>query len=134
MLHCKITRLTLLAILIAFVSMGFAPRAAVADTDRADIERLIQDATSASGVKRLHAVEALGNSGDLRALQPLLGLLYDVDPSIRDHALKALQTLAQSLRQIYTHLAQWIDRLLLRLDIDLAPEPPVERTQYQRVI
>lgn len=98
------------------------------------MERLIQDATSASGAKRLQAVKALGDSGDLRALQPLLGLLDDADPTIRDHALKALQTLTQSLRQIYAHLAQWIDNLLLQLDIFLAPEPPVEQTQSRRVI
>lgn len=132
MLPYKITRMTLLAVLIATVSMAFAPRLAMAETDH--IERLIQDATSASGTKRLQAVEALGNSGDLRALQPLLGLRHDIDPSIRDHALKALRMLVQSLRQIHTYLSQWIDSLLLRLDIYLAPEPPVERTQSQRVI
>ncbi|ETX07844.1 HEAT repeat domain-containing protein [Candidatus Entotheonella palauensis] len=134
MLRCNPTRVTLLATFIAIVSIGLIPHSAIAKMDRIEIERLIQDATSASGAKRLHAIEALGNSGDLRALQPVLGLLYDVDPSIREHALKALRTLAQELRQLYTYLAQWIDSLLLRLDINLAPEPPVERTQYQRVI
>ncbi len=98
------------------------------------MERLIRDATSATGAKRIQAVEALGDSGDLRALQPLLNLLNDADPTIRDHALKALQTLTQSLRRAYAHLAQWIDSLLLRLDIFLAPEPPVERTRSGRVI
>jgi hypothetical protein len=115
--------------LVAVVGMGLAPHTASAASD--PLERLIQDTTSASGAKRLQAVEALGNSGDLRALQPLLGLLHDVDPSIRERALNALRTLAQSLRQIYVHLAEWIDSLLLRLDVYLAPEPPVERTQYR---
>lgn len=134
MLHYPNSHIALLAALVAMVSVFLAPSAATAESGSIAIERLIQDATSATGAKRLQAVEDLGNSGDLRALQPLLGLLHDVDPSIRERALKALQTLTQSLRQIYTHLAQWIDSLLLRLDIYLAPEPPIERTQHQRVI
>lgn len=129
MLRSTITCMALWAIMGVVVSMGFAPCPAIAASD--PIEHLIQDATSASGPKRLQAVEALGNSGDLRALQPLLGLLQDVDPSIRERALSALRTLTQSLRQLYVHLAEWVDSLLLRLDIYLAPEPPVERTQYQ---
>jgi HEAT repeat protein len=133
MLSCKTVQLALLTVLIALVNVAFTPHVALAGTDH--VERLIQDATSASGTnQRLQAVEALGHSGDLRALQPLLDLLHDVDPSIRQHAFKALQTLVQHLRQIYTHLAQWIDSLLLRLDIYLAPEPPVEQTKTQHVI
>ncbi|ETX01036.1 MAG: hypothetical protein ETSY1_09095 [Candidatus Entotheonella factor] len=128
MLRYKTICTSLLAIVIAVVSMTMSPCSAIAKTDHVDIERLIQDATSASGAKRLRAVEALGNSGDLRALQPLLGLLNDVDPSIRERALKALQTLSQNLRQIYTHIAQWVDQILLQFNIYLAPELPVERT------
>lgn len=130
MLRINTIKMVFLATLIAAMMLGLAARPAMAES----IERLIRDATSASGARRLQAVEALGDSGDLRALQPLLGLLHDADPSIREHALEALQTLTQSLRQIYAHLAQWIDSLLLRLDIYLAPEPPVERTQDGRVI
>jgi HEAT repeat protein len=132
MLLCNTTRMALLAALLVIVSMTFAPGSARAAQD--PVERLIQDATSAAGAKRLQAVEALGNSGDLRALQPLLGLLGDVDPSIRERAIEALQTLSQHIKQVYAHLAHWIDSVLLRLDIYLAPEPPVERTQAQRVI
>lgn len=131
MIRYKTTYLVLLAALIVAVGMTFAPCSAVAAQD--PIERLIQDATSASGAERSQAIEALGHSGDLRALQPLLDLLDDVDPSIREQAMQALQTLTQRLRQIYAHLAQWIDSLLLRLNIYLAPEPPVKRTQHQRV-
>ena len=126
------THAALLAALIAIVNMALAPHLAMADMDH--VERLIQDALSASGTKRLQAVEALGHSGDLRALQPLLGLIHDVDPSIRQHACKALRTLVQHLRQIHSYLAHWIDRLLLRLDIYLAPEPSVEQTKAQHVI
>ncbi len=130
MLSINTIKIAFLATLNAAVMVGLLASPAVAEP----MERLIRDATSASGVKRLQAVEALGSSGDLRALQPLLGLLDDADPTVRGHALKALQTLTQSLRQIYAHLAQWIDSLLLRFDIYLAPKPPVERTQSGRVI
>ena len=124
--------MVLLAALIAVVGMGVAPGPASAAQD--PIERLIQDAASASVAKRLQAVDALGQSGDLRALQPLLNLLDDVNPSVREQAMQALQTLAKRLRQIYSHLAQWIDSLLLQFDIYLAPDPPVERTRLQRAI
>jgi HEAT repeat protein len=124
--------IVLATVLVSMVHMVGTPRLAMAETDR--VERLIQDAISASGSQRLQAVEALGHSGDLRALQPLLGLLHDVDPSIREQASKALRTLVQSLRHLSTHLAQWIDSLLLRLDIYLAPELPIEQTKVQRTI
>jgi len=132
MLRYNMAHRALVTFLMAIVSIVFASRLAIADMDR--VERRIQDTTSASRSKRLQAVEVLGHSGDLRALAPLLGLLHDADPSIREHASEALRTLVQSLRQIYTHLAQWIDSLFLRLDIYLAPEPPVERTKAHRVI
>jgi hypothetical protein len=132
MLFYKVAHLALVTVLMAMVSIVWTPRLAVAEMDH--VERLIQDALSASGSKRLQAIEALGHSGDLRALQPLLDLLHDVDPSIREQASKALRTLVQSLRQVYTHLAQWLDRLLLRLDIYLAPDPPIEQTKAQPTI
>ncbi len=128
-LYANTMKRIVLLMLLAVISTGFSARSAAAEP----MAHLIRDAHSASGAKRLQAVEALGKSGDLRALQPLLGLLHDADPSIRDYALKALNALTQSLRQIYTHLAQWIDNLRLRLEMDLAPEPPVERTQARRV-
>jgi len=132
MLRYVMLRIALVATFSTAIGVGLAPCSAIAEPDH--IERLIQDAKSTSGSKRLQAVEALGQSGDLRALQPLLDLLHDVEPTVRDHALKALKTLTQSLRQIYTHLAQWIDALLLRLDIYLAPDPPVKQTQHRQVI
>jgi hypothetical protein len=132
MLFDKVTHLALVTILMAMVNMVLTPHSTIAEMDH--VERLIQDAISASGSKRLQAVEALGHSGDLRALQPLLDLLHDGDPSIREQASKALRTLAQNLRQIYTHLVQWIDSLLLRLDIYLAPDPPIEQIKAQPTI
>ena len=132
MLFYKVAHLALVTVLMAMVNMVWTPRLAIAEVDH--VERLIQDTLSASGSKRLQAIEALGHSGDLRALQPLLDLLHNVDPSIREQASKALRTLVQSLRQIYTHLAQWIDSLLLRLDIYLAPDPPIEQIKAQPTI
>jgi len=132
MLFYKVAHLALVTVLMAMVNMVWTPRSTIAEMDH--VERLIQDAISASGSKRLQAVEALGHSGDLRALQPLLDLLHDVNPSIREQASKALRTLVQSLRQIYTHLAQWIDSLLLRLDIYLAPDPPIKQIKAQPTI
>ena len=132
MLRRNMIQTALLAVLIIAVATGFAPSLATAAQD--PIERLMQDAASASVAKRLQAAQALGQSGDLRALQPLLDLLDDVEPSVREQAVQALQTLTQRLRQVYSHLAKWIDSLLWQFDFYLAPESPVERTRHPRAI
>ena len=94
-----------------------------------DLDRLLRDATSASLQVRQQALEALGSSGDLRALQPLLVALQDDNPTLRQCAAAALRTLARALQGAYQAVARWIDTLIIALGGTPAPEPPiVERT------
>lgn len=109
----------LVSLLMCVVAWGWAPEA-TAD----DVDRLIRDAASGSHTVRLHALEALGNSGDLRALQPLLVALRDDDPTIRERAKTALQSLARTLQGLYQAVARWIETLIVTLGGDTAPKPP----------
>lgn len=100
----------------------------------ADFEQLVHEATSGSQSERLKALTTLGQSGDPRALQPLLTAVRDDDPTIRDCARAALQALSDSLHGLYRVVAKWIDTLLITLGVYTSPPPPVETTQYQRYI
>jgi hypothetical protein len=100
-----------------------------------DLNRLLHDAASGSQAIRLQALQALGNSGDVRALQPLLTALDDRDPTIRSCAIAALRALARTLDGIYRTIAQWINTLLASLQIHTSPPPPeVEHTRHLRYI
>lgn len=106
--------------LLAVVAWGWTT-----DATADDIDRFIQDARSASPLVRQHALEALGNSGDPRALQPLLAALHDDSPSIRQCAVAALRVLSRTLKGVYRMMARWIDNLIITLGGDPAPNPPV---------
>lgn len=45
----------------------------------ADIDKLAQDINDDNLIVRLHAVKALGDTGDFRAVQPLIAILGDKD-------------------------------------------------------
>jgi HEAT repeat protein len=95
-----------------------------------EIDRLIHAAASGSPQERLQALKALGDSGDLRALQPLLVALRDDNTTIRAGAIAALQVLARTLKGLYRMVARWIEELLLVLGG--SSSPPLERTHHLR--
>jgi HEAT repeat protein len=96
-----------------------------------EIDRLTTEATTGSYAVRLQALHALGKSGDIRALPPILAAVKDPNAAIRDQALAALRALAQSLHGVYRAVAQWIKELLATLPSVLAPPPPdVEWTRH----
>jgi HEAT repeat protein len=100
-----------------------------------DIERWLRDAASPVPQVRLQALRALGDSGDIRAVPPLLTALRDDNSTIRDCAVAALRSLARALQGIYDTIAQWIAGLLTSLDESTtAPSPLVEKTQHLRHI
>jgi HEAT repeat protein len=100
-----------------------------------EIERWLRDAASPGLQVRLQALRALGDSGDIRAVPPLLTALRDDNPTIRDCAVAALRSLARALQGVYDAIAQWIARLLTSFDESTtAPSPPVEKTQHLRYI
>ena len=103
-------------------------------SDAADFGQLVHEATSGSQSERLEALKTLGDSGDPRALQPLLTAVRDDDPTIRDCAQAALQALSDSLHGLYRVVAKWIDTFLITLGAYTSPSLPVEDTTYQRYI
>jgi len=117
--------------LTALLILGIGLPYATAD----DLNRLLHDAASGSREIRLQALQTLGNSGDVRALQPLLTALDDRDPTIRSCAIAALQALARSLDGVYRTIVQWINSLVDALQIHTSPPPPeVEHTRHLQYI
>ncbi len=118
----------LISVLMLATAWCWAPQVA-AD----DIDRLLRQATSGSHLVRLQALEALGQSGDVQALQPLLAALQDDNDTIRERAEAALRSLAHSLQGVYRVVAQWIKALLLTLNNEASsPPPPLEKTHVLR--
>ena len=101
-----------------------------------EIDRLTTEATTGSYEVRLQALNALGKSGDMRALPPLLAAVKDQYATIRDQAIAALRALTQTLHGVYRAVAQWIKELLATLPSVLAPPPPpdVEWTRHVQPI
>jgi hypothetical protein len=120
MTYCNIRLAAFISCLLVGVAWGWTTEA-TAD----DIDRFIQDATSASPLVRQQALEALGNSGDPRALQPLLAALHDDSPSMRQCAVAALRTLSRTLKGVYRIMARWIDNLIITLGGEPPTNPPV---------
>jgi HEAT repeat protein len=99
-------------------------------TTAADLARWSHEARSGSQEVRVQAIKALGASGDVRAVQPLVAALHDESATIREHAQAALRSLAQALKKAYRTVVIWIDTLLMSLGFETtAPLPPVEKTQ-----
>jgi hypothetical protein len=117
--------------LVALISTLLLLGIGIPHLEADDLDRLIHDAASGSQQERLQALQALGNSGNPRALQPLLAALRDEDPTIRDGAIAALQLLVRTLRGLYHTIAQWIEELLVNLGVFPSPSPPeVEWTRH----
>ena len=89
-----------------------------------EIDRLTTAAITGSYAVRLQALNALGQSGDMRALPPLLAAVKDQNIAIREQAIAALRALAQRLHGVYRVVAQWIEELLAALPSVFAPPPP----------
>ncbi|GIX45895.1 MAG: hypothetical protein KatS3mg131_0106 [Candidatus Tectimicrobiota bacterium] len=109
--------------LLLGLSLGLWASAGTAD----EVARWLEEAHSPELAVRLRALAALGESGDPRAVPPLLAALHDAHPSVRECAVAALQALVRTLRTAYRALAQWLEDLLAALGGRPAPprEPPV---------
>ena len=100
-----------------------------------ELEGWLRDATSPVLHTRLQALRALGDSGDIRAVRPLLIALQDDNVTIRDCAAAALRSLVRAIQGLYATVAQWIEELLATLEQSTtAPPPPVEKTWHLRHI
>ena len=93
-----------------------------------EFQRLIQDLRSTDEETRMKAVKALGESGEMRALKPLLEALRDDSVVVREHALEALRNLVKVLSDVYRLMRWWLQDLLNRLGVSPQEQGiPVEK-------
>ncbi len=83
---------------------------------------LIDDLQAKETDTTLKAIKGLGESGDLRAVPPLLDALHDHRGVVRRHALEALHHLVQTLDEVYIVVKRWLQSLLNKLRLDPADE------------
>jgi HEAT repeats len=79
---------------------------------------LINNLKSADVETALQAITELGESGDIRAVSPLLDALRDERDVVRQSAAEALQHLVQALDDVYIVVKRWLQALINKLRLD----------------
>ncbi|HEX2279697.1 MAG TPA: HEAT repeat domain-containing protein [Candidatus Tectomicrobia bacterium] len=82
------------------------------------LQPLLDDMASADMDTRLKAITSLGESGEIRAVPPLIAALNDEHEVIRQYAAKALQNLARVLDDAYVVVKRWLQFLINKLRLD----------------
>jgi HEAT repeat protein len=82
------------------------------------LQPLLDDMASADMDTRLKAITSLGESGEIRAVPPLIAALNDEHEVIRQYAAKALQNLARALDDAYVVVKRWLQSLINKLRLD----------------
>ncbi|HZC00147.1 MAG TPA: HEAT repeat domain-containing protein [Gammaproteobacteria bacterium] len=82
------------------------------------LQPLLDDMASADMDTRLKAITSLGESGEIRAVPPLIAALNDEHEVIRQYAAKALQNLARVLDDAYVVVKRWLQSLINKLRLD----------------
>jgi HEAT repeat protein len=82
------------------------------------LQPLLDDMASANMDTRLKAITSLGESGEIRAVPPLIAALNDEHEVIRQYAAKALQNLARVLDDAYVVVKRWLQSLINKLRLD----------------
>jgi HEAT repeat protein len=85
----------------------------LAEADR--LPALLGELQSADPESVRQAMAQLGESGDMRALPPLLGALQDERADVRQYALEALQRLVQALDEAHLVVKRWLQSLISTL-------------------
>jgi HEAT repeat protein len=89
------------------------------DLSHADrLQPLLDDLASTDMDTRLKAITALGESGEVRAVPPLIAALNDEHDVIRQYAAEALRNLARVLDDAYAVVKRWLQSLINRLRLD----------------
>ena len=83
---------------------------------------LINDLKSADTATVLKAIRGLGESGDIRAVPPLLEALRDKRGVVRQYTVEALQHLVQALDDGYIVVKRWLQSLINKLRLDPADD------------
>jgi HEAT repeat protein len=79
---------------------------------------LINDLQSVDTETALKAIKGLGESGDIRAVPPLLSALRDERGVVRQYAVEALQHLVRTLDKVYFVAKRWLQSLIDQLRSD----------------
>jgi HEAT repeat protein len=104
------------ATLVFLVALLPMPMLGLADAD--PLQPLIQDVRSADTAVALKAIKGLGDSGDIRAVPPLLAALRDERGVVRQYAVEALQHLVRTLDNVYVVAKRWLQSLIDQLRSD----------------
>jgi HEAT repeat protein len=101
------------AIWVFLVALSLMQGTGLADASQ--LRPLINDLKSADTETALKAVKGLGESGDIRAVPPLLGALRDERDVMRQYAVEALQHLVRALDNVYIVAKRWLQSLINQL-------------------
>jgi HEAT repeats len=98
---------------IILAALSLTQSTGLADADQ--LRPLINDLKSADTQAALKAVHGLGDSGDIRAMSPLLDALHDERDVVRQYAVEALQHLVRALDNVYIVTKRWLQSLIDQL-------------------
>jgi HEAT repeat protein len=82
------------------------------------LQPLINDLQSADTKTVLKAIRGLGESGDIRAVPPLLDALRDERGVVRQYTVEAMQHLVRALDDAYLVVKRWLQSLINKLRLD----------------
>jgi HEAT repeat protein len=104
------------AILIFLAALLLTHITGPADADQ--LRPLIDDLQSVETETALKVIKGLGESGDIRAVPPLLAALRDERGVVRQYAVEALQYLVRTLDKVYFVAKRWLQSLIDQLRSD----------------
>jgi HEAT repeat protein len=87
-----------------------------------ELKSVVNDLKSADAQTRMTAIQRLGESGDIRAVQPLLAALNDENALVRTYAIEALQRLVSILDEVHVVVKRWLQTLIKSLKNEPAEE------------
>ena len=87
-----------------------------------ELKSVVNALKSADAQTRIMAIQRLGESGDIRAVQPLLAALNDENALVRTYAIEALQRLVSILDEVHVVVKRWLQTLIKSLKNEPAEE------------
>jgi HEAT repeat protein len=87
-----------------------------------DLDSVVNALKSADAQTRIMAIQRLGESGDIRGVQPLLAALNDENALVRTYAIEALQRLVSILDDVHGMVKRWLQMLIKSLKNEPAEE------------
>jgi len=103
-----------------------------------ELKSVVNALKSADAQTRIMAIQRLGESGDIRAVQPLLAALNDENARVRTYAIEALQRLVSILDDVHGVVKRWLQTLIKSLKNEPSEEVitvarPVASTHLDQV-